>query len=90
MLLHLNRLTDADTRLQQALALDAKQPMALASLGILRARQGRFDEARKTLQEAVAGNSSNYLAHYYYAFALSREGMNTDNFVRDYSAERPH
>ncbi|HEX5705271.1 MAG TPA: tetratricopeptide repeat protein [Pyrinomonadaceae bacterium] len=87
LLLHLNRLSDADTRLQQALALDAKQPMALASLGILRARQGRFDEARKTLQAAVAGNSTNYLAHYYYAFAVSREGMNTDNFVRHYSAE---
>lgn len=87
LLLHLNRLSDADTRLQQALALDANQPMALASLGILRARQGRFDEARKTLQEAVAGNSSNYLAHYYYAFALSREGMDADNIVRAYSAE---
>lgn len=87
LLLHLNRLSDADTRLQQALALDAKQPMALASLGILRARQGRFDEARKTLQEAVAGNSSNYLAHYYYAFALSREGMDANNIVRDYSAD---
>lgn len=86
LLLHLNRLSDADTRLQQALALDAKQPMALASLGILRARQGRFDEARKTLQEAVAGNSSNYLAHYYYAFALSREGMDTSNIVHGYSA----
>ena len=88
LLLHLNRLSDADTRLQQALVLDGKQPMALASLGILRARQGRFDEARKTLQEAVAGNSSNYLAHYYYAFALSREGMDTNNIVRDYSGER--
>ena len=87
LLLHLNRLSDADTRLQQALALDAKQPMALASLGILRARQGRFDEARKMLQEAVAGSSNNYLAHYYYAFALSREGMDANNIVRDYSAE---
>ena len=87
LLLHLNRLSDADTRLQQALALDAKQPMALASLGILRARQGRFTEARKTLQAAVAGNSSNYLAHYYYAYALSREGMTEDNIVRDYSTE---
>lgn len=85
LLLHLDRLSDADTRLQQALALDAKQPMALASLGILRARQGRFEEARKTLQEAVAGNSSNYLAHYYYAFALSREGMDSSNIVHTYS-----
>jgi tetratricopeptide (TPR) repeat protein len=87
LLLHVNRLSDADTRLQQALTLDAKQPMALASLGILRARQGRFDEARKTLQEAVAGNSRNYLAHYYYAFALSREGMDANDIVRSYSTE---
>jgi tetratricopeptide (TPR) repeat protein len=87
LLLHLRRLGDADTRLQQALALDPRQPMALASLGILRARQGKFDQARKTLQEAVAGNSSNYLAHYYYAYALSREGMDETNVVRGYSAE---
>ena len=87
LLLHLRRMNEAETRLQQALSLDAKQPMALASLGILRARQGRFDEARKTLQEAVAGNSSNYLAHYYYAFALSREGMDADNIVRAYSSD---
>lgn len=87
LLMHVNRLGDADTRLQQALVLDPQQPMALASLGILRARQGKFDEARKTLQEAVAGNSSNYLAHYYYAYALSRDGMDANHFVRGYSTE---
>lgn len=87
LLLHVHRLSDADTRLQQALALDAKQPMALASLGILRARQARFDEARKMLQEAVAANSTNYLTHYYYAYALSREGMDANNIARFYAPE---
>jgi len=87
LLLHTNRPTDAETRLQQALTLDPKLTMAQASLGIVRARQGRFDEARKALQEAVDGNSSNYLAHYYYAYALSREGMDAGNFVRSYSPE---
>ena len=87
LLLHTNRLDDAEARLQRALALDSKLTMAQASLGIVRTRQGRFDEARKALQEAVAGNSSNYLAHYYYAFAVSREGMDSMNFVRSYSPD---
>jgi tetratricopeptide (TPR) repeat protein len=87
LLLHINRLSEAETRLQQALALDSKQTMAQASLGILRARQGRFEEARKSLQEAVQGNSSNYLVHYYYAYALSREGMDASNVGRSYAKE---
>ena len=84
LLLHIHRLSDAEVRLQQALTLDPKLTMAEASLGILRARQGRFDEARKALQEAVKGDSNNYLAHYYYAYALSREGMDANSFVQHY------
>jgi Tetratricopeptide repeat len=61
--------------------------MAEASLGILRTRQGQFDEARKSLQEAVAGNSNNYLADYYYGFAVSREGMDSTNMITGYSPE---
>ena len=86
LLLHVNRLSDADARLQQALTLDPQLTQAQASLGILRARQGRFDEATRALQAAVKGDSNNYLVHYYYAYALSREGMNSTNFVRDYPA----
>ena len=87
LLLHIHRLSDAEVRLQQALTLDPKLTMAEASLGILRARQGRFDEAKKALQEAVKGDSNNYLAHYYYAYALSREGMDANNFVQHYEPE---
>jgi tetratricopeptide (TPR) repeat protein len=86
LLLHTNRLTDAETRLQQALSLDPKLTMAQASLGILRSRQGQITEAKKNLEDAVNGDSNNYLAHYYYAFALSREGMK-DNYAETYSAE---
>jgi len=84
LLLHVRRLDDAEARLQQALSLDPKQPMALASLGILRARQGRFDEAKNSLQEAANANSGNYLVHYYYAFAMSREGMDANNVIYTY------
>lgn len=87
LLLHVNKLTDAEARLQQALTLDPKVTMAQASLGILRARQGQFAEAKKNLQEAVKDDSNNYLAHYYYAYALSREGMDANSFIRSYPPE---
>ncbi len=87
LLLHLHRLTDAEARLQQAVALDPKLTMAQASLGILHARQGQFAAAKKDLQEAVSNDSNNYLAHYYYAYALSREGMDTNSMIRNYPPE---
>jgi len=55
LLLHLNRLNDAEVRLQQSLALDSAVDSGAGSFGILRARQGRFDEATKALQAAVKG-----------------------------------
>src|SRR5262245_1433083 len=87
LLLHTNQLKDAETRLQQALALDPRITMAQASLGIVRMHQSRFDEAKSALQEAVKANSSNYQTHYYYAYVISREGMDTANMVRSYSPE---
>ncbi len=87
LLLHTNNLAEAETRLQQALAEDPKLSMAHASLGMVRMRQHKFDEAKRSLQEAVDSESSNYLTHYYYAFALSREGMDSMNMIRSYSSE---
>jgi len=54
---------------------------------MLRIRQKRFGEATKALQQAVAGPSSNYLTHYYYAFALSKEGQGGMGSVNSYPAE---
>jgi FimV-like protein len=73
LLLKSNR-ADAEGYLQKALTLDPDSAMANASLGLLRVRQGKHDEARKLLERAVAKSSQNYLIHYYYAYALSREG----------------
>ncbi len=67
---------DCEAYLQRALALDPNQPMANASMGLLRVRQGKAEEARKHFERALATGSQNYLIHYYYAFALSREGNN--------------
>jgi tetratricopeptide (TPR) repeat protein len=71
LLLHSNR-QEAFTYLEKALKLDPNQTMANASLGMAYFRQGKVNEAHASLERAVAGDSKNYLAHYYYAFTLSR------------------
>jgi len=72
LLLHSYR-KDAYTYLQKSLKLDPDLGMAHASLGMAYFREGKVDEARASLERAVTLNSQNYLAHYYYAFTLSRQ-----------------
>ncbi|HEX8852793.1 MAG TPA: tetratricopeptide repeat protein [Pyrinomonadaceae bacterium] len=87
LLLHTHRLEDAEKRLRQSLALDAKNAMTHASLGMLRLRQDKFDEAKSHLREAISLGAGNYLAHYYYAYVLSRAGMDEAGRVSEYKAE---
>src|SRR5438270_5646269 len=84
LLVHTHKFEAAEAQIQQALALDADLPMAEASYGMLRVRQGRVDDAREHLQKAVGANSQNYLTHYYYAFALSSLSMNQYRVVSSY------
>ncbi|HEV2864350.1 MAG TPA: tetratricopeptide repeat protein [Pyrinomonadaceae bacterium] len=88
LLLHTNRPEDAEARLKEAVRLDPKLASARASLGMAYVRQGRFEEAKEQLREAVAAGAQNYLAHYYYAYALSREGMNEYGLINTYPAEK--
>jgi len=71
LLLHSHR-AESESYLQKALSLDPNLAMAHASLGMLRVQQGKLDDARRSLERALAVNSDNYLIHYYYALALSR------------------
>jgi tetratricopeptide (TPR) repeat protein len=84
LLLHSNR-PEAEGYLQRALTLDPQLALANASLGMLRARQGKLDEARQRLERALAVDAQNYLIHYYYAFVLSREGMDEAQVVSAYA-----
>lgn len=72
LMLHSHR-KDAYTYLEKAIKLDPNLGMAHASLGMAYFREGKVDEARASLERAVSLNSQNYLAHYYYAFTLSRQ-----------------
>lgn len=73
VLCRIQRRDEGEEHLKRAVALDPKLAPAFASLGINRLRQNRFAEARQYLEQAVAANSQNHLAHYYYAFTLYRE-----------------
>lgn len=87
LLLHSHR-KDAYIYLEKALKLDPNLAMAHASLGMAYFREGKVKEAHASLERAVAANSQNYLAHYYYAFTLSRSGPDDSPAVSDYSPER--
>lgn len=87
LLLHAYQLDRAEQHLQQAVKLDPQLAVAEASLGMLYLRKDNFAEARHHLQRAVALNSQNYLAHYYYAYVLSHEGMAVGNVVLRYAPE---
>jgi tetratricopeptide (TPR) repeat protein len=87
LLLHTNRLDDADARLRQALSLSPDSAQAHASLGMVRVRQNKFDEAEAELKRAVEGNSQNYLAHYYYADAVFRKTVGEGRIVTSFPAD---
>jgi tetratricopeptide (TPR) repeat protein len=86
LLLHGYR-KDAYTYLEKALKLDPNCAMAHASLGMAYFREGKVDEARASLERAVALNSQNYLAHYYYAFTLSRMSPESGPVAARYTPE---
>jgi len=86
LLLHSHR-PEAEGYLKKALELDANMAMAHASMGMLRVREGKSTEARQSLERALKENSQNFLIHYYYAYALSREGRGEMEFVSSFSPE---
>ncbi|HLL14774.1 MAG TPA: DUF1570 domain-containing protein [Pyrinomonadaceae bacterium] len=86
LLLHTNRPDDAEEYLTRALKMDANLAPAHSSLGLMRLQQNRLGEAREHLERAVASAPENYLAHFYYADLLSREGLETEKTVAGYAA----
>jgi len=84
LLLHINRYEDAARHLQKALALNPGAASATASLGMVRVRQRQGAEARRLLKHATTLAPDNYLTHYYYAYALSREEMDDEQEIAAY------
>jgi tetratricopeptide (TPR) repeat protein len=84
LLLHADRIEAAEAYLSSALKLDENLAPAHTALGRLRLRQNRYAEALRSLERAVALDSQNYLAHYAYADALSREGAASESPLEGY------
>lgn len=87
LLLHNEHSDDAEKHLLRALALTPDLSMANASLGLLRANQREFAAAKEHFQRAIKSDPQNYLAHYYYAYALSSEPMDHRQTVTGYAPE---
>ncbi len=72
LLLHMDRLDAAEAQLQKSLSLESKAAPSHASMGLLRLRQDREEEALEHLSNAVEADSQNHMVHYYYATMLQK------------------
>jgi tetratricopeptide (TPR) repeat protein len=85
LLYHTNRADDAEPFLAAALKLDPNMSVANTTLGMVKMRQRKFDEAKQYLEKATAGDQKNPLAFYQYAYLLSREGSDEFGYARSFS-----
>jgi len=83
-----NELLDAEKYLQAALSLDANSSLANASLGLLRIKQHKFNEAVGYAEKAVATGREDYFVYYNFAYVLSRENTDEFNYVSKFSPEK--
>ncbi|HZF41303.1 MAG TPA: hypothetical protein VE715_20945, partial [Blastocatellia bacterium] len=87
LLWRIYRSVEGEAFLNQALSIDPGLALAHQSLGTLRLRQNRYAEARRRLRRAIEAGSQDYLAHYYYAFAIYREQAGESQYVSDLPEE---
>jgi tetratricopeptide (TPR) repeat protein len=88
LLYNADQFSEAASMLEESLKLDPNSSLANSSLGLVKMKQDKSEEALKYLEKAIALDNKNYLAHYRYAYYLSREGMTDYGFVSNYSAAR--
>jgi tetratricopeptide (TPR) repeat protein len=88
LLYYINRLPEAATLLEEALKLDSSLSLANSSLGLVKMQQGKFEEAEKYLEKAIALDNKNYLVHFQYAYVMSRQEMTHFGFVSGYDREQ--
>jgi len=72
LMLHINRRDTAEKQLETAINLDPKLAGPYASMGMLRMREDKDEEALQFLEKAVQSESKNHMAHYYYASLLQQ------------------
>jgi tetratricopeptide (TPR) repeat protein len=88
LLLHLNRLSDADTHLTAATSKSPNLVPAAASLALLRVRQKKYDDALSLLKKASEADSNNPMIAFYYGYVLERADADAAASVALAPAER--
>ncbi len=68
----LGELAPAEEHVDQALRLDPDHPGALMTLGLIRMKQARYEEARDAFLQAAAGRPTLAKAHYQLSLAYAR------------------
>jgi Flp pilus assembly protein TadD, contains TPR repeats len=87
LLYHTSRDSDAEPYLLAALKLEPDMSMANTTLGMVKLRQRKFDEARQYLEKATSGDQKNPMAYYRYAYLLSRDGRDEFGMVSAFPKE---
>jgi tetratricopeptide (TPR) repeat protein len=87
LLVTARRYDEAEPLLAKALAEDPANLNANMYMSQLKIGTRKFDEARRYINAALKDPNAGYLAHYRYAYLLSREGMDERNFIQKYEPE---
>src|SRR5690606_10251390 len=87
LLLGARRYDEAEALLAKALAEDPASLSANTYMGQVKINTRKFAEARKYIDAALKHPDAGYLVHYRYAYLLSREGMDEQNFIQKYEPE---
>lgn len=87
LLFHTDRVDDAEPYLLSALKLQPDSSVANTTLGMVKLKQRKFDEAKKYLESAISGDQKNHIALFRYAFLLSREAQDDFGYVRGFDKE---
>lgn len=74
-LAHVRRYNEARTLLRQAMDQDGSNVQARESFGVIELTQNNLMEAAKWFSEAALLGSQNYLAHFYRAMLIEKEGF---------------
>ena len=78
ILLHNNRLDEAELRLRKAIELDGKLAIAFLSLGAVKAAQNDYEQARDYIEKTLLVDPSNYLAHFQTAAFIRKKAMDSN------------
>src|SRR5439155_1073956 len=88
LLLHLNRIADAEPHLTAAVARAPALSTAQSSLALLRVRQKKYDDALALLKKAADADSKNPMINFYYAYVLERADADAAASLGGNPAER--